>query len=157
MTRDVVRVSTGMSLSFFAELQALVWDMRWLILLCVALIIVDLRFGIENAQVHGETIRRSRAIRRTVNKFIDYLCWLLFAGIFGMAFAKHFGWNTMLVVDMVMIVACLAEIDSILQNYAQARGIEGFSLRALIAAIIRGKNKALGDVIDNVAKKDKEK
>lgn len=153
MTRDIVRASTGTGIGLMQEMQFLIYEMRWLILFCVILILADLKFGIENSEVHGEKIRRSRAIRRTVNKFIDYLCWLMFAGIFGKAFAPHFGWETMFVVDVVMIVACLAEIDSVVQNFCGARGIE-FSFRKFLVALVSKKSKDVADALDETIKKD---
>ena len=48
--------------------------LRWFFLLGLILIFADLRFGVEAARIRKEKVRTSRAIRRTVNKIIDYLC-----------------------------------------------------------------------------------
>lgn len=50
----------------------------WL-LLGVVLVFVDLRFGVLAAKKRGERIRTSRAWRRTINKMVDYLCWVTLA------------------------------------------------------------------------------
>lgn len=152
MTRDVVRVTTGLGLSMVEELQTMVWDMRWLIALCVVLIAVDLVFGIENAHVHNEKIRRSRAIRRTANKFIDYMCWLLFAGIFAKAFATPFGLADTTITAGVMLVACVSEVDSILQNYSEAHSKERFSIMQFLLNLIKRKNKDVGGAIEDTIK-----
>lgn len=152
MTRDVVRVTTGLGLSMVDELQSMLWDMRWLIALCVVLIAVDLIFGIENATAHNEKIRRSRAIRRTCNKFIDYMCWLLFAGVFARAFSGPFGLADTTITAGVMLVACVSEVDSIVQNYTEAHGKERFSLMSFILNLIKRKNKDVGGAIEDTLK-----
>lgn len=154
MTRDVVRVTTGLGLSMVSELQCMLWDMRWFIVLCVVLIVVDLVFGIENATAHKEKIRKSRAIRRTANKFIDYMCWLLFAGVFARAFAQPFGIADTTVTAGVMFVACVSEVDSILQNYTEARGKERFSIMHFLLNLIKRKNKDVGGAIEDTIKEN---
>ena len=47
--------------------------------LAIVLIVVDARFGIEAAVRRGETIRRSRMVRRSINKLVDYICWVTLA------------------------------------------------------------------------------
>ena len=152
MTRDVVRVTTGLGLSMVDELQSMLWDMRWLIALCVVLIAVDLVFGIENANAYNEKIRRSRAIRRTANKFIDYMCWLLFAGVFARAFSGPFGLADTTITAGVMLVACVSEVDSIVQNYTEAHGKERFSLMSFFLNLIKRKNKDVGGAIEDTLK-----
>ncbi len=156
MTRDVARASTGVGLSFIAEMQQLIYDMRWFLLLCVVLIIADLKFGIENSQAHGETIRTSRALRRTVNKLIDYLCWLMFSAVFAEAFAVPFGIEIMPVAACVMLIACINEIDSIMQNYHAARGKEGVSLIGFIVSLVKKKDKAVGEALEETINKEKD-
>lgn len=159
MTRDVTRTATAAGLSFIEEMQMLMYDLRWLLLACVVLIIADLKFGIESSQVQGESIRASRALRRTVNKFIDYLCWLMFSAVFAEAFAAPLGIDRMVVTVGVMLLACFNEIDSIVQNYHAARGIEGFSLVRFIINIVKKKNKDVGEALDETLtdKKDGDK
>lgn len=152
MTRDVTRASAGVGLSFIAEMQQLIYDMRWFLLLCVVLIVVDLKFGIENSQAHGELIRTSRALRRTVNKLIDYLCWLMFSAVFAEAFAVPFGVDIMPVAAGVMLLACFNEIDSILQNYHAARGQEGVSLIKFIVSLVKRKDKDVGAALEDTLK-----
>lgn len=152
MTRDVTRTSAAVGLSFIEEMQAMMYDLRWLLLLCVVLIIADLKFGIEYATAHNEVIRASRAMRRTVNKFIDYLCWLMFSAVFAEAFAVPLGIDRMTVTVCVMLLACFNEIDSIVQNYHAARGIEGISLISFIVNLVKRKNKDVGEALEETLK-----
>lgn len=157
MNRDVVRVTTGLGLSMIDELQSMIYDMRWFIALCIVLIAVDLVFGIERAIIYNENIRKSRAIRKTINKFIDYMCWVLFAGIFAKAFAQSFGFEDTTITAWVMFVACISEIDSILQNYIEAHGKKNFSILRFILNLIKRKNKDIGNAIeDTINEKENE-
>lgn len=154
MTRDIVRVTTGVGLSMIQELQVMIWEMRWMIVLCVVLIVVDLIFGIENAKVHKEKIRRSRAIRRTVNKFIDYMCWILFAGVFAKAFAQPLSMDAMTVTATVMLIACISEVDSIWQNYSEAHNKERFSIMKFIIRFVKKKNHDVGEALEETIEND---
>ena len=77
-------------------------------------------FGIEAARHRGETIRKSRAIRRSANKIIDYLCWILVATSFGEAFGTPFGIPILPALVLLVVYGC--EINSCFNNYFEARG-----------------------------------
>lgn len=154
--REVTRVATTGGLGFYGEVQALFWDMRWLIVFCVVLIIVDLKFGMENSIVHQEKIRKSRAVRRTVNKFIDYMCWLLFAGVLGLAIGEPLGVSHNIVSSAVMVLACVAEIDSIVQNFCEAHDYPVFSLKSFLLALIKLKKPVIGEAIEKGVKNEEE-
>ncbi len=62
----------------------------WL-LLGMVLVFVDLRFGVLAARVRGEEIRPSRAWRRTLNKMVDYLCWVTLAEVCSRTFGITLG------------------------------------------------------------------
>ena len=82
-------------IGFTAECYAIVFDLRWMILLAFVLIIADFLFGISASKLQGIEIRKSRAGRRTLNKVIDYLCYILLGAVIGKAictfkiFTKH--------------------------------------------------------------------
>ena len=92
----------------------------WLVVAFV-LIVVDLRFGVKAALKRGEKIRGSRVIRRTVNKMVDYICWISLACVLGSSFGEVF--EIPLLVAIVMLVVCSVEISSIFDNYFEYRGI----------------------------------
>lgn len=94
--------------------------LKWFMLLAAVLIVVDLRFGVEAARKRGEAIRASRMIRRTVNKMIDYLCWILVAGALGKAFGLPFDVPVLPSVVLLVIFGC--EVNSCFSNYFEARG-----------------------------------
>lgn len=150
--KEILRGGTGLTL--YAEMQDVVWDMRWLILLVVVLILADLRFGIKAAKVEGNKIRRSRAIRRTLNKFADYICWLILAGFLGQAIGVPMGVDRLVVATVVMLLACGSEIDSIVQNYCEARGLPVFSLRRFCLKLVMKKSKDVGEALEETLKEE---
>ena len=94
--------------------------LKWFMLLAVILIIADLRFGIAAAKKRGEQIRFSRAGRRTINKIVDYLCWILLAGAIGKAFGLPF--DIPILPAIVLLVIYGFEINSCYGNYFEAHG-----------------------------------
>lgn len=92
----------------------------WLFLGAVALI-VDLRFGIKAAKTRGEKVRTSRAIRRTLNKSVDYLGIVTLAEMLSRTFGVSIG---VPVVSMGMLFIIYGiEISSILNNYFEYKGL----------------------------------
>ena len=87
---DERNVIGGFMAAIMSNLLDFMEPLKWFLLLGLILIIVDLRFGILAAKARGEVIRPSRAIRRTANKIIDYLSWILVAGAMGKAFGIPF-------------------------------------------------------------------
>lgn len=116
--RNVISGATATVLSPFVD----DWEsiIVWLIVAFV-LILADLRFGVEASRKRGEKIRGSRVIRRTVNKMIDYICWVSVAWVLGQSFGKIF--NIPLTAAIIMLAVCLIEISSIADNYFEYKGV----------------------------------
>lgn len=93
----------------------------WL-LVAFVLIMGDLRFGVMAARKRGEKIRGSRAIRRTINKMIDYLCWVSIAMVLGASFGDIFG--VPLLAAIIMVIVCAVELSSIFDNYFEYKGLK---------------------------------
>ena len=113
-------VISGMLASWLTSFIEFVEPVKWFIVAALCLIIADFKFGIEASKKRGETIRRSRAIRRTVNKMIDYICWILVATSFGAAFGQPFGIPILPAIVLFVIFGC--EINSFFNNYFDAHG-----------------------------------
>ncbi len=94
--------------------------MRWFLIAAFALTFADLKFGIDAARHRGDPIRKSRAVRRTFNKIIDYLCWILVATSFGEAFGTPFGIPILPALVLLVVYGC--EINSCFNNYFEAHG-----------------------------------
>ena len=66
-------------------------------------------------------IRSSRAWRRTINKMIDYLCWVTVAELMSRTFAVSLGAP---VVSMTMLFIIYGiEISSCVNNYFEYKGV----------------------------------
>ncbi len=93
----------------------------WL-LLGMVLVIADLRFGIMAAKKRGEKIRPSRAVRRTINKMVDYLCWVTLAEVCSRTFEMTLG-APIISMGMLFIIYGI-EINSCVNNYLEYKGIK---------------------------------
>lgn len=100
---------------FFAFLQFA----KWMFLAAVMLVVADLYFGILAAKKRGDLVKKSRAVRRTIDKFVSYLVWIILAYTFGQAFLP-FGIE-LLPLTMLVIVY-VVELESIYSNYFQYKG-----------------------------------
>lgn len=129
------------------ELTALIYDLRWAIVLCGALIIADLWFGCRSSFADGKEIRRSRAIRRTANKFVDYMMYMLVASMIGMVVEQLGWWQHTNVALCGILLGCFCEIESIIGHWARLHGYP-FSLRAFIIKLVRKKNAEVAEFID---------
>lgn len=129
------------------ELTALIYDLRWAILLCGALIIADLWLGCRSSAFEGEEVRKSRAIRRTANKFVDYLMYMLVAAMIGMVVEQIGWWSHTNVALCGILLGCFCELESIIGHWAKLHGYT-FSLRKVLLSIIRTKSEKVADIID---------
>lgn len=113
----------------------------------MVLVLVDLRYGVLASKKRGEKIRFSRAWRRTINKMIDYLCWVTVAEVCSRTFGITIG---VPVVSMGMLFIIYGiEINSCVNNYLEYKGVKKkFNFYKLV-----GKEELLDDV-NNDKKKE---
>ena len=112
MTETVVQNSaTAILTSIFY--QALADSIIWLV---AVVIVCDLFFGCEAARKRGERVRISRAVRRTVNKMCEYLCWVMLGITISIGFAAD--WLKYLIFAIIYG----NELSSCLSNYFAAKG-----------------------------------
>ncbi len=117
---DERNVIGGVTATALSSLFDFVEPLRWLLMLGAVLIVADLRFGLRAARVRGDKIRPSRAVRRTINKAVDYICWLLLAGSIGATYGESIGVTILPL--LVMLVIYGVEINSCFANYFEAKG-----------------------------------
>lgn len=94
--------------------------LRYFFILALVLIAADLWFGIQAAKKRNERIKASRAIRRTLNKVVDYTCWILLAGTLGLAFGEPFDIKILPAIVMCIVVG--VEFESCVVNYFESKG-----------------------------------
>ena len=100
-------------------LDFFIWA-KWLLLLAFLLTMADLKFGISAAKYRNEIVKRSRAVRRTLDKITNYCLWIILAYTFGQAFGQPFGIDLLPLIILLVIYG--VELESIYVNYFAARG-----------------------------------
>ena len=98
---------------FVGELYALMWDMRWLMLFILILIIVDMWYGVSKSIKRGEEFRKSRCVKRFLLKCGDYICLLILGAVLGKAIGEPLGISALIISVIVVLIGCLAELESI--------------------------------------------
>lgn len=91
------------------------------IVLALVLIVTDCVFGVKAAKARGENIRRSRMLRRSINKLVDYICWITLAGMMGFAFGSAL--HVPVLSYVLFVIVCGIELTSIFNNYFEYRGV----------------------------------
>lgn len=157
-TLDSVTETTSQSLfktsliGLFGECTQILYDLRWMILLAIILILSDLWFGISASRVQGITIRKSRAGRRTLNKLVDYICYILLGVVIGKAIGEPYGVDPMVVSITVMILCYCFEVDSIYGHICEIHGIKKqYSIWKIIFKLFTFKFNELGEAFRDMA------
>ena len=116
---------------FGAEALAVLYDLRWLLVLAFVLIIADLWWGTSESKKRYREAKEkkdkqgmkdyewhvSRAGRRTLCKIVDYLTYLLMGCLLGLAIFEPLGWTTHQVTSIVGLgLGCLCEVASIVTH-----------------------------------------
>lgn len=154
-------------LMFGSEMVGIVQELRWMLLALVIFIIADFRFGWGESNKHytlakeagNRTLmdkykwRTSRALRRTINKAIDYLMWLAIGVVFGMSLLEPVGIAHIYGAVAAMFVAWLCELKSIIGHFFYLRGvsvekntINGF-FKAFAIALAKRKDEDVGEAL----------
>ena len=115
--RTVIPATMSVFLSGMLDFLA---PLRWFAVLGLVLIVADLRFGISAARYRGEKVRFSRAGRRSMNKMVDYACWIFLSAAIDKAIVPHFDMPTLPALVLVFIYGF--EIESCIRNYCESRG-----------------------------------
>lgn len=135
--------------SFSSEITDIIYELRWMIALCVALILADLWVGTRDSRRKGDDVRASRAGRRTCNKLIDYLCYLIVGCLLGLAVFEPLGICTHLTTSAIGIgLGCIFDLNSIIGHVCHLHGIKGnVNLWRVLMAYLGKKNKDISDAI----------
>ena len=138
-------------IGLFGECTQIIYDLRWMILLAIILILSDLWFGISASRVQDIVIRKSRAGRRTLNKLVDYICYILLGAVIGKAIGEPYGVDPIEVSITIMICYCF-EIDSIYGHICEIHGIKKqYSIWKIIFKLLTLKFNELGEAFRDMA------
>lgn len=156
------------------ELVAIIYDARWLMLVITACVVADFRYGwgeshkrYAKAKDKGDKIvmsqyrwRTSRAVRRTVNKLVDYLIWVCLGMFTGYAILKPLGADYTLGGIVATTIAVGCEAKSFIGHFFYLHGVRieeksvrGF-LRAFVVAFAKRKNKDIGEALEDAMEGD---
>lgn len=132
------------------EALGALYDLRWMLVLIVVLILADFWFGVSESLRKREHFRFSRAGRRTCNKAVDYLTYLILGSVLGLAIFEPLGWATHTTTAAVGLgFGCVWEIDSIVGHVCALHGITNrFSVKRFIIALLKRKDDDVGEAVE---------
>lgn len=146
---------------FGAECLTAVYDLRWMIILAVILIGTDFWWGCREQAMHRQRATRaidkerfkfhfSQAGRRTLNKAVDYLTYLLVGCVAGLAITEPMGIATHTTTAAIGLgFGMLFELSSIVGHIAAVKGVNiKLDLKKLIVAIIKHKSEEVAEIFD---------
>jgi len=93
---------------------------KWLLILAFVLTMADLKFGIAASKYRGDEVKKSKAVRRTLDKISSYILWIILAYTFGQAFGLPFGIELLPILMLLVIFG--VELESIYVNYFASKG-----------------------------------
>lgn len=137
--------------ALYAELIQVLYDLRWAVLFIMVLVFTDFWSGLTaSVKVRKEDFRLSRALRRTIVKFLEYINFIIFGLVLSKACLIPFGIgdnNT-----GGAIGACLAmliEFDSIYGHICDLHGIKNrISVKRFFVAWLKRKNEDAGEALE---------
>lgn len=147
--------------SFAGEAIQVVTDLRWLIILAGVLIAGDFWWGWRECRMRRDEAKneverekykwhKSRAVRRTLNKIVDYTSYMLVGVVFGIALTEPWGICDHTTAAMAgMVLGCLCEVSSIFGHIAYVKGVRvKIDIKRMAVAIIKHKSEELAEVLD---------
>lgn len=144
-------------IGFTSEFYGIIFDLRWMILLAFVLILTDFWFGISASRAKKIEIRKSSAGRRTLNKIIDYLCYILLGAVIGKAIGEPYGLNPITVSITIMILCYCFEIDSIYNHICELHGVKKrYSIWTILWKFITFKFKDVGNAFQDMKNQSKD-
>ena len=143
---------------FDAELAGYVFDLRWLLGALAALVIMDCWWGSRESKKRGVELRFSRAGRRTCNKFIDYLTYIVAGAFLARAIGVPTGCvpNAQAGAAIGIFLGCIFEFVSVWKHIFALRGIK-FSFRKLLISLVKLKSPDWGEALDNSLEEEEKK
>lgn len=137
--------------TFYEELQQVLFDLRWLVAFIVILVFTDFWTGLTaSVRVRKENFRISRALRRTIVKFLEYINFIIFGLLLSKAILEPFGIGSDITGGAIgASAALLIEFDSIYGHICDIHGIKSrFSLKRMFVAYIKRKNEDVGEAVE---------
>lgn len=140
------------------EALSALFDLRWMLVTIVVLIVADFWFGLSESLQKHKDFRLSRAGRRTCNKAVDYITYLIVGTVVGLAIFEPLGWATHTTTAAVGLgFGCVWEVDSIMGHVCALHGVQWkFSVKKLLIALIKRKSPDLGEAVEEAMEDDED-
>lgn len=157
-----------------AELIAVVFDLRYMIICSFALILADLWWGHsenskrlakakaanDKALIEQYKWRHSRAWRRSANKIVDYLTYLVVGALMGMAITEPMEiCSHVITAALGLLIGCGCEIASIWVHVAYVKFdievsmVEGWkSFIRFMGKLIKVKSNEIGEAVEDLGR-----
>lgn len=140
------------TVGILGECTQILYDLRWMIILAIILILSDLWFGLSASRHQNIKIRKSRAGRRTLNKIVDYICYVLLGAVLGKAIGEPYGMNPIVVSITLMVLCYCFEVDSIYGHICEIHGIKKrYSIWKILFKLLTFKFNDLGEAFKEMA------
>ena len=141
--------------TFSTEALDVLYGLRWMLILIVVLILADFWYGLSESLQKKEHFRFSKAGRRTCNKFMDYIGYLLLGTFFGLGIFEPLGIaNHVTTAAIGLGFGCFWEVDSIVGHICALHGVTNkLSIKKFIICLVRKRNKDVGDAIERHLRK----
>lgn len=159
------------------EFVTIIYDARWLLAVITLCVAADFWYGWSESRKRYEAARAkkdkivmaeyrwrtSRAIRRTVNKLVDYVVWVSLGTFTGFAILKPLGADYMLGGIVATAVAIGCEAKSFIGHFfflhgvkIEEKSVKGF-LKAFVVAFAKRKNADIGEALEEAMEENSEK
>lgn len=156
------------------ELLFMLDEARYAIILLVLLIIADFRYGRQESAIRYNEAKQqgdsylmakykwhtSRAVRRSINKFLDYMLFALVGLFIGVQFLEPIDVSRIWGTYGAMAVIAVCEIFSIVGHFlflherdANPKGLLSF-LRRFAVAIVKKRNREVGEALDEAIQEE---
>lgn len=174
---SATRVGTMATATFFDEISYLLYEERWMLLFLLLLIVCDFRYGWgeshkrytiakdNNDNVLAEHYRwhTSRAIRRTCNKFMDYVALMLLCTALGKWMLPPIGIEYIFGAYAGSMIALFCEIRSLGGHFLYLRGVNVSEhtvwgmIKSFAVSLAKKKDSDIGEALEEtLSKSDKE-
>ena len=159
------------------ELVQIIYDARWLLAVITLCVVADFWYGWSESRKRYEAAREkkdnivmsqyrwrtSSAIRRTMNKLIDYIMWVSLGAFTGFALLRPLGVDYMLGGIAATAIAIGCEAKSFIGHFfylhgirIEQKGVTGF-LKAFAVAFAKRKNADVGEALEDALEGEKGK
>ena len=147
---DPSNTKTAITVTMLAEAVAVVYDIRWLVVLVAVLVIADFWFGISDSRKRKEKVRFSYACRRTANKLVDYLTYLLVGVLLGMGLFESLGvCSHVTSASVALVIPAVCEVSSIFGHFCSVHDIKlKFDWKKFAVVLIKKKNEDVGEAVE---------